>query len=161
MHRSFAQQAEQTHSSPPNGRAIKRWQQEAWAEGNYAMVAASLVPMSERLCEVVDLRAGQRVLDVATGSGNTALAAAGYGCEVIGIDITPALLEQGRQLAEAERLAVTFQEGDAEALPFADASFDVVLSSTGVMFAPNQQQAAREVLRVCRSGGKIGLANWT
>lgn len=141
--------------------ALKRDQQHAWASGDYSMIAATLVPISERLCEAVDLHAGQRVLDVATGCGNTALAAACRGCDVIGIDFVPALLERGQEQAVSEGLSVTFQEGDAEQIPFPDASFDVVLSTFGVMFAPNQEQAARELLRVCRGGGKIGLANWT
>lgn len=141
--------------------AIKRYQQQAWASGDYSMIATTLVPISELLCKTVNLQAGQRVLDVATGSGNTALAAARYGCDVIGIDFVSALLEQGQEQADTERLSVTFQEGDAEQIPFADASFDIVLSTFGVMFVPNQEQAARELLRVCRGGGKIGLANWT
>ena len=116
--------------------------------------------MSEHLCEAVDLRAGWEVLDVATGSGNTALAAARRFCEVTGVDFVPALLERGRERAAAERLPVTFLEGDAEALPFPDAAFDAVLSTFGVMFAPDQERAAAELLRVCRPGGKIGLANW-
>ncbi|MBA2345526.1 MAG: class I SAM-dependent methyltransferase [Rubrobacter sp.] len=117
--------------------------------------------MSELLCEAVDLRPGQRVLDVATGSGNTALAAARRFCDVTGIDYVPALLERGRERAAAERLEVIFREGDTEDIPFPDASFDVVLSTVGVMFAPDQEKAAGELLRVCRPGGKIGLANWT
>jgi len=117
--------------------------------------------VSELLCEAVDLRAGQRVLDVATGSGNTALAAARRWCEVTGIDYVPALLERGRERAAAERISITFQEGDAEQIPFPDSSFDAVLSTFGAMFAPNQERAAQELLRVCRPGGKIGLANWT
>ncbi len=117
--------------------------------------------ISELLCEAVDLRPGQKVLDVATGSGNTAIAAARRWCDATGIDYVPALLERGRDRASAERLDVTFEEGDAEAIPFPDASFDVVLSTLGSMFAPNQEKAAHELLRVCRSGGKIGMANWT
>jgi ubiquinone/menaquinone biosynthesis C-methylase UbiE len=141
--------------------AIKGRQQQAWALGDYAMVGGRILLVSELLCEAVDLRAGQQVLDVATGHGNTALAAARRGCEVIGTDYVPAWLELGRARAAAERLPVTFQEGDAEHLPFLEASFDIVLSTFGVMFAPDQTQAACELLRVCRPGGKIGLANWT
>lgn len=141
--------------------AIKARQQVAWSAGDFAVIGATLVITSENLCEAAGLRAGQRVLDVATGSGNTAIAAARRFCHVAGIDYVPALLAHGRQRAAAEPLAVTFKEGDAEDIPFDDAGFDVVLSTFGVMFAPNQELAARELLRVCRSGGKIGLVNWT
>ena len=145
----------------PDFVAIKARQQQAWATGDYAMIGHNVVLVSERLCHAVDLRAGQRVLDVATGSGNTALAAARYWCDVTGIDYVPALLDRARERAAAERVPVTFREGDAEHLPFPDGAFDVVLSTFGVMFAPDQEQAARELLRVCRPSGKIGLANWT
>jgi SAM-dependent methyltransferase len=117
--------------------------------------------VSETLCEVMDLRAGQKVLDVATGSGNTALAAARRWCDVTGVDFAVSLLERARERAAVERLPITFFEGDAENLRFLNESFDVVLSTFGVMFAPNQAQAANELLRVCRRGGKIGLTNWT
>ena len=140
---------------------IKERQQRAWASGDYAMFGATLLIMSELLCEAVDVRPGERVLDVATGSGNTALAAARRFGEATGIDYVPDLLERGRERAAAERLAVVFREGDAEDVPFPDASFDVVLSTVGVMFAPDQERAASELLRVCRPGGRIGLANWT
>lgn len=140
--------------------AIKERQQEAWAAGDFSMFATTIVIVSESLCEAVDLRAGQRVLDVASGSGNTAIAAARRGCEVIGADYVPALLDRGRERAAVERLPVTFVDGDAEDLPFPDESFDVVLSTFGVMFAPDQERAASELLRVCRPGGKIGLANF-
>ncbi len=146
---------------PPDLTEIKRRQQRAWASGDYAMFGATLLVISELLCEAVDLRPGQRVLDVATGSGNTALAAARRFCEVTGIDYVPALLERGRERAAAERLEIAFREGDAEDIPFPDASFDVVLSTVGVMFAPDQRKAADELLRVCRPGGRIGLASWT
>jgi ubiquinone/menaquinone biosynthesis C-methylase UbiE len=132
---------------------IKERQQLAWSSGDYAMFGTVLLVMSELLCEAVDLRPGQTVLDVATGSGNTALAAARRFAETTGIDYVPALLERGRERAAAELLEVTFREGDAESVPFPDASFDVVLSTVGVMFAPDQEKAAAELLRVCRPGG--------
>ncbi len=141
--------------------AVKLRQQAAWAAGDYSVVGATLVIVAEQLCETVDLRAGQHVLDVATGSGITAIAAARRFCEVTGLDYVPALLDQARERATVEHLHVAFQEGDAENMPFPDASFDAVLSTFGVMFTPNQERAARELLRVCRPGGKIGLANWT
>jgi SAM-dependent methyltransferase len=147
--------------STPEFAAIKQRQQQAWAAGDFAAVGASQQIVGEALCEAVDLRAGSRVLDVACGAGNTALAAARRFAEVVGVDFVPALLARGRERAAAERLPVAFQEGDAEALPFPDASFDVVLSTFGVMFAPDQARAAAELLRVCRRGGTIGLANWT
>jgi ubiquinone/menaquinone biosynthesis C-methylase UbiE len=117
--------------------------------------------VGETLCEAVDLRAGSTVLDVAAGNGNCSLAAARRWCDVTSTDYVGSLLDDGRRRAEAERLAIRFQEADAEALPFADASFDVVLSSFGVMFAPNHARAASEMVRVCRPNGRIGLANWT
>jgi SAM-dependent methyltransferase len=141
--------------------AIKQRQQAAWSTGDYSAVGARLYITSELLCEAVDLRAGERVLDVACGSGNAALAAARRFCQVTGVDYVPALLERARERAQAERLEATFQEGDAEALPFPDASFDVVLSTCGAMFAPDQEQTASELLRVCRPGGRIGMVNWT
>jgi ubiquinone/menaquinone biosynthesis C-methylase UbiE len=140
---------------------IKARQQVAWSSGDYAIVGTTLQIVGETLCEAVDLHSGQRVLDVAAGNGNATLAAARRFAEVVSTDYVGALLEGGRRRAEADRLPVTFQEADAEALPFADASFDIVLSTFGVMFTPNQQQAANEMMRVCRPGGKIGMANWT
>lgn len=145
----------------PDLSTIKNRQRETWASGDFAMIGATVVIVGELLCEAVDLHAGQKVLDVATGSGNTALAAARRWGEVTGVDYVPALLDRGRERAAAERLAIDFREGDAEALPFPDAAFDVVLSTFGAMFAPNQEKVARELLRVCRPGGKIGMANWT
>ena len=145
----------------PDYAAVKGRQQKTWASGDFHAIASLIVPVSERLCDAADLRAGERVLDVATGSGNTAIAAARRLCHVTGIDYVPSLLERARTRAAAEGLPITFEEGDAEALPVPDASYDVVLSTFGSMFAPNQEQAARELLRVCRPGGRIGLANWT
>ena len=140
---------------------IKSRQQVAWSSGDYAMIGTTLQIVGEMLCEAVDLRSNQRVLDVAAGNGNATLAAARRFADVVSTDYVGALLDRGRERAEADRLPVTFQVADAEALPFPDASFDVVLSTFGVMFTPNQAQAANELLRVCRPGGKIGMANWT
>lgn len=140
---------------------IKDRQREMWAAGDYAAVATPLLITSELLCEAVDLRAGSRVLDVATGSGNTALAAARRRCETTGVDYVPALLARARERAAAERLDLRLEEGDMEALAFPDAAFDYVLSTFGVMFAPDQARAARELVRVCRHGGRIGLVSWT
>lgn len=145
----------------PDFATIKGRQQAAWGSGDYAVVGTTLQIVGETLCEAVDLRSTQRVLDVAAGNGNATLAAARRFAEVVSTDYVGALLERGRERAQAERLPVTFQEADAEALPFADASFDVVLSTFGVMFTPNQEQAGLELARVCRPGGRIGLANWT
>jgi len=145
----------------PDLAAIKTRQQAAWSSGDYAVVGTTLQIVGEMLCEAVDLRSNQRVLDVAAGNGNATLAAARRFADVVSTDYVGSLLDGGRKRAEAEHLSVTFQEADAEKLPFPDASFDVVLSTFGVMFTPDQQQAARELLRVCRPGGKIGLANWT
>lgn len=151
-----------TLASPaPNLAAIKERQQATWASGDFSVVASRIVYQAEQLCETADFQAGWRVLDVATGSGNAALAAARRGCEAVGIDYVPALLERGRIRAAAEHLPVDFVEGDAEQLPFPDASFDGVMSIYGVMFAPNHQQAAFELARVCRPDGRIALACWT
>ena len=151
-------------SSPPSGldiAAIKLRQQAAWSSGDYAVVGTTLQIVGESLCEAVDLRSGERVLDVATGNGNAALAAARRFAEVIGVDYVPALLAQARERADADRLPVQFRETDAEDLPYPDGTFDVVLSTFGVMFAADQERAAAELARVTRSGGRIGLANWT
>lgn len=145
----------------PDLAAVKSRQQVAWGSGDYAIVGTTLQMVGESLCEAVDLRAGQRVLDVAAGNGNATLAAARRFAEVVSTDYVGALLDRGRERAKADRLTVTFQEADAEALPFGDGGFDVVLSTFGVMFTPNQEKAAGELLRVCRPGGRIGLANWT
>jgi SAM-dependent methyltransferase len=141
--------------------AIKEKQQKTWASGNYAVIGNQLVIMGERLCEAVDVHPAQKVLDVATGSGNTAISAARRYCDVTGVDYVPELIEQAKERAGAERLEIAFEVGDAENLPYPDASFDVVLSTVGVMFASDQEKTAEELLRVCKPGGKIGLANWT
>ena len=141
--------------------AIKSRQQLAWSTGNYAVIGTTLQSVGENLCEALDIRSGARVLDVAAGNGNASLAAARRWCEVTSTDYVPDLLETARRRAVAENLTIAFREADAENLPFADGSFDVVLSTFGVMFAPDQEQAAAELMRVCRRGGKIGLANWT
>ncbi len=141
--------------------AIKARQRATWGSGDYGTIGTTLQIVGESLCETVDLRAGSKVLDVAAGNGNCSLAAARRWCDVTSTDYVPALLEQGRRRAEAERLPIEFQEADVEALPFADGSFDVVLSSFGVMFTPNHARSAGEMVRVCRAGGRIGLANWT
>jgi len=141
--------------------AVKARQQSAWSTGNYAVVGTTLQIVGEGLCEALDLRSGARVLDVAAGNGNATLAAARRWCDVTSTDYVPSLLEAGRRRAEAEGHVVTFREADAEALPFADASFDAVVSTFGVMFTPDQTRAAGELARVCRPGGLIGLASWT
>ena len=145
----------------PDLSAVKTRQQGAWSSGDYATVGTTLQIVGETLCEALDLRAGQKVLDVSAGNGNVTLAAARRWCEVVSTDYVPALLERGRERAAAERLAIEFREADAEALPFADASFDAVVSTFGVMFTADQDKAAAELVRVCKPGGKIGLANWT
>jgi ubiquinone/menaquinone biosynthesis C-methylase UbiE len=148
-------------SVPPDLAAVKKRQQATWASGDFSVVAARIVLQAELLCEAVDLQANWRVLDVATGSGNAAIAAARRGCRVVGADYVPALLESGQIRAKTEHLDVEFVEGDAENLPFPDAAFDAVLSIYGAMFAPNHQKTASELARVCRPGGVIGLASWT
>ncbi len=145
----------------PDLAAIKARQQSAWSSGDYAVVGTTLQIVGEQLCEALDLRPGCAVLDVAAGNGNATLAAARRWCAVTSTDYVPALLRRGRERAAADGLSVEFREADAEALPFADASFDIVLSTFGVMFTPDQDKAAAELLRVCKPGGKIGLANWT
>jgi ubiquinone/menaquinone biosynthesis C-methylase UbiE len=145
----------------PDYAAITARQKQVWGTGDYAVVGTRIQIMSETLCDVADLRSGTRVLDVAGGSGNTALAAARSGARVVSLDYVPSLLERARVRAAAEGLDIELVEGDAQALPFADASFDAVVSVVGVMFAPNQRRVADELLRVCRAGGTIALANWT
>jgi ubiquinone/menaquinone biosynthesis C-methylase UbiE len=140
---------------------VKQRQQATWASGDYAAVGALIVPVAERIVDLADLRAGSRVLDVATGSGNAALAAARLHCEVVGIDYVDALLDRGRERAAAEGLDIELRHGDAEELPFPDSSFDAVVSVFGSMFAPDHERTAHEILRVARPGGTIGLASWT
>jgi len=146
---------------PPDFTAIKAKQQATWASGDFGQIGVRLQIVGETLSEAVDLEAGQSVLDVAAGNGNASLAAARRFANVTSTDYVPALLEAGRRRAEADGLPLTFEVADAEALPFPDRSFDVALSTFGVMFAPNQERAAAELLRVVKPGGRIGLANWT
>ena len=148
-------------TATPELAALKSRQQVAWSSGNYAVVGTTLQIVGEQLCEAMDLRAGSKVLDVAAGNGMVSLAAARRWCDVTSTDYVPALLESGRARATANGLSIRFMEADAESLPFDDASFDAVVSTFGVMFAPNQAQAASEMMRVCKRGGRIGLANWT
>ena len=148
-------------TATPDLAALKTRQQAAWSSGNYAVVGTTLQIVGEQLCEALDLRSGWKVLDVAAGNGMVSLAAARRWCDVTSTDYVPTLLERGRARATAEGLSIEFKEADAEALPFPDASFDAVVSTFGVMFTPNQVQAASELARVCKPGGRIGLANWT
>jgi ubiquinone/menaquinone biosynthesis C-methylase UbiE len=148
-------------TAAPDYAVIKQRQQATWAAGDYAVIGTTLQIVGERICEAVDLRAGERVLDVAAGNGNATLAAARRFAQVTSTDYVSALLERGKERAVAERLPVTFQVADAEALPFADGSFDVALSTFGVMFTPDQESSVAELLRVVRHGGRIGFANWT
>lgn len=150
-----------TATPAPDHDAIKARQHASWSSGDYAVVGTTLQIVGETLCEAVDLRAGQRVLDVAAGNGNASLAAARRWADVTSTDYVPTLLERGRERAAAERLAIDFRVSDVEALPFEDGSFDTVLSTFGVMFAPRPRRSAAEMLRVCRPGGRIGMANWT
>ena len=148
-------------STPIDLTALKERQKVAWASGDYAVIGTTLQIVGESLAEACDLRCDEQVLDVAAGNGNATLAAARRGCLVTSTDYVAMLLERGQDRARAEHLEVTFQVADAEALPFADGSFAAVLSTFGVMFAPDQDKAAAELARVCRRGGRIGLANWT
>jgi SAM-dependent methyltransferase len=149
-----------TTPQTPDLATIKGRQQKAWSTGDYGKVGVTLLIMAERLVEAADLQSGHKVLDVASGNGNSALAAARRFGEVTALDYVPMLLEEGRRRAEAEGLPVDFVEGDAEDLPFEDASFDVGISTLGIMFAPNQDKAAEELLRVVKPGGTIAMANW-
>jgi ubiquinone/menaquinone biosynthesis C-methylase UbiE len=148
-------------NAPADLNALKTRQMAAWASGDYAVIGTTLQIVGELLAETCDLRCDERVLDVAAGNGNVTLAAARRGCVVTSTDYVGTLLERGKERAHAERLDANFQVADAENLPFADASFDAVVSTFGVMFSPDQVRAAQEMLRVCRPGGRIGLANWT
>ena len=148
-------------NAPTDLNALKTRQQAAWSSGDYAVIGTTLQIVGEQLAEACDLRWDESVLDVAAGNGNATLAAARRGCEVTSTDYVPSLLEQGAERARAEGLNVVFQVADAEALPYKDATFDAVLSTFGVMFAPDHQKAASEMARVCRPGARIGLANWT
>jgi len=148
-------------SGQPDLKALKTRQQAAWSSGDYAIVGTTLQIVGEGLAEALDLRGGQKVLDVAAGNGNASLAAARRFCSVTSTDYVPSLLERGHDRADAERLPIEFRVADAEALPFGNASFDAVVSTFGVMFVADHDRAAAEMLRVCRPGGKIGMANWT
>lgn len=148
-------------TATPDLAALKTRQQAAWSSGDYAVIGTTLQIVGETLCETLDLRPGRTVLDVAAGNGMASLAAARRWCEVTSTDYVPSLLERGRARAEAEGLAIEFKAADAEVLPFADGSFDAVISTFGVMFTPHQDRAAAELWRVCKTDGQIGLANWT
>jgi ubiquinone/menaquinone biosynthesis C-methylase UbiE len=150
-----------TPASQPDLNAVKERQRQMWASGDYNEIGSRLLIISELLYETLDPQPGDRALDVASGSGNAALAAARRFCDSTGTDYVPELIERGRMRAKAEGLPVTFEVADAEQLPYPDASFDIVTSVIGAMFAPNQQRASQELLRVCRPGGTIGMANWT
>jgi ubiquinone/menaquinone biosynthesis C-methylase UbiE len=145
----------------PDLAALKTRQQAAWSSGDYAIVGTTLQIVGEDLCEALDVRSGQKVLDVAAGNGNISLAAARRFCNVVATDYVPALLDRARERAAAERLDIEFREADAEALPFKDGSFDVTVSTFGVMFVADHDRAASELVRVTKRGGKIGMANWT
>ncbi|HZC69722.1 MAG TPA: class I SAM-dependent methyltransferase [Jatrophihabitans sp.] len=141
--------------------AVKAKQQATWATGDYAVIGTTLQLTGETLCESVDVSAGERVVDVAAGNGNAALAAARRGAEVTASDYVPTLLDGAKARAAAERVAMEFETADAEALPWADGTFDVALSTFGVMFTPDHAQSAAELIRVCRPGGRIGVTAWT
>ena len=147
--------------TPDDLTAVKEKQHATWSSGNYAVIGTTLQLMGEQLCEAVDLSAGWKVLDVAAGNGNAALAAARRGCEVVATDYVEGLLERARCRAAADGLALTTKVADAEDLPFADGTFDAALSTVGVMFTPDPRRAAHQLVHVVRPGGRIGLANWT
>lgn len=145
----------------PDYAAIKQKQQAAWGSGDYAVIGSTLNIVGEQLAEAADINAGDKVLDVAAGNGNATLAAARRFADVTSTDYVESLLDKGRARTEAEGMHVTFQQADVEDLPFQDGRFDVVMSTFGCMFAPNQVQTAAEMLRVCRPGGRVAMANWT
>jgi SAM-dependent methyltransferase len=150
-----------TPTIPVDFEAVKSKQQATWSSGDYAVIGSTLQITGESLCEALDVSAGHRVLDVAAGNGNASLAAVRRGCEVVAADYVPSLLAGAAARAAADGFEIETREADAEALPFSDGSFDAVVSTFGVMFSPDQARAAAELCRVCRSGGRIGLANWT
>ncbi len=150
-----------TAAATPDLAALKMKQHAAWSAGDYAVVGTTLQIVGESLCEALDMRAGETVLDVAAGNGNSTLAAARRWADVVSTDYVPQLLERARRRAEAEGLQIQFEQADVEKLPYQDGEFDVVMSSFGVMFTPDQMRAAAEMARVCKPGGRIGLANWT
>jgi ubiquinone/menaquinone biosynthesis C-methylase UbiE len=155
-------QPDQPSASPgPDFAAIKQRQQATWASGDFAIIGVTLQIVGESLAEAADICAGERVIDIAAGNGNATLAAAHRFAKVMSTDYVPALLEKGRMRAAAEGLHVEFREADAEALPFPDASFDLALSTFGVMFTPDHVRSSSEMMRVVRDGGRIGMANWT
>ena len=151
----------ETSVPSPDFTAIKAKQRVAWGSGDYAVVGSTLQIVGETLCEALDVRSGQTLLDVAAGNGNVALAAARRFMQVTCTDYVPQLLAKAQARAQASGLTISFQEADVEQLPFPDQSFDNVTSSFGAMFAPNQPQTATEMFRVLKPGGKIGMANWT
>jgi ubiquinone/menaquinone biosynthesis C-methylase UbiE len=161
MDKAVATISQNRDAAGPDLGVVKTRQHAAWSSGDYALIGTTLQIVGEDLCEALDVRPGQKVLDVAAGNGNVSLAAARRGCDVVATDYVPALLERARERAAAERLDLELREADAEALPFQECSFDVVVSTFGVMFTPDQDRAAAELIRVCRHGGRIGLANWT
>jgi SAM-dependent methyltransferase len=163
QHRTESEQEEDMSETltPDDLTAVKEKQHATWSSGNYAVIGTTLQLMGEQLCEAVDLSAGWKVLDVAAGNGNAALAAARRGCEVVATDYVEGLLERARCRAAADGLALTTKVADAEDLPFADGTFDAALSTVGVMFTPDPRRAAHQLVRVVRPGGRIGLANWT
>jgi ubiquinone/menaquinone biosynthesis C-methylase UbiE len=160
-HTDMTNKEQTSMNAPVDLKALKNRQMTAWSSGDYAVIGTTLQIVGELLAEACDLRCDERVLDVAAGNGNATLAAARRGCRVTSTDYVGALLDRGKARAAAEHLDVKFEVADAEALPYANASFDAVVSTFGVMFTPDQAKAAGELARVCRSGGRIGLANWT